>query len=606
MLLTAALFLSPTLTQLPSSGQLAPRRPLPAREVRALELPADAPAHLEHRLIVKFVDGAGARLDGDGVLAAEGSVELIGAAELAAREGLQFEPLIRLEASRVESLLARAAARSGRAQPDLFGMYSVQVPSADPAALERIGSALQALPEVEFAWIQLLGEAPPGDILPPTPLLAANQTYAQPNPGLDFIFAQSIGADGAGVRISDCEYGWKAGHEDLVDVNLNLEPGQTPVSSVASLGWDDHGTAVMGEMTAADNGYGCTGLVTGATFATYPEWTNEGGSRRVECIASAIADSEAGDIVLLEMQTSGSGSFAYVPAEYDPAVFAVVKVGTDAGVVVIAAAGNGNQDLDGPSYAGYRAMGDSGAILVGAGSASSAHDKLSFSTYGSRVNVQAWGESVFTLGYGSFAAYGGDSNQEYTATFNGTSSASPLVTSAAAALQGQAIADLGAPLTPLQMRELLVSTGVPQGGGGHIGPFPDMQASLGLLLSDPSVSLGGGLAGSTGVPNFSLTGLAWPATSVGVRVSGAEAGAAMVQVIGQAQIDLPLLGGVLVPSTELVSTGIFAGPGGDFSTSLSLPAGLAPGLEFFVQYWMTDGGGPQGFAATDGRKLTIQ
>ena len=38
----------------------------------------------------------------------------------------------------------------------------------------------------------------------------------------------------------------------------------------------------------------------------------------------------------------------------------------------------------------------------------------------------------FTLGYGGFAQYGGDKNQRYTSSFNGTSSASGLVAPAVA------------------------------------------------------------------------------------------------------------------------------------------------------------------------------
>ena len=69
-------------------------------------------------------------------------------------------------------------------------------------------------------------------------------------------------------------------------------------------------------------------------------------------------------------------------------------------MIVVAAAGNGNQDLDGSLYNFYSNRGDSGAIIVGSGSASSSHRKISSSTFGSRVDVQAWGETVFTTGYG--------------------------------------------------------------------------------------------------------------------------------------------------------------------------------------------------------------
>jgi hypothetical protein len=96
------------------------------------------------------------------------------------------------------------------------------------------------------------------------------------------------------------------------------------------------------------------------------------------------------------------------------------------------------------------------------------------------VNVQGWGQNVFTLGYGHFDCYGGDLRQCYTSTFAGTSSASPFAASAAVALQDAA----DDPLSPQNLRALLIDTGIPQGSGGHIGPFIDLRAALDELLAN--------------------------------------------------------------------------------------------------------------------------
>src|SRR4029078_9364840 len=98
--------------------------------------------------------------------------------------------------------------------------------------------------------------------------------------------------------------------------------------------------------------------------------------------------------------------------------------------------GNGNKNLDGSAFSDYTSWGDSGAIIVGAGTDDVEHAKLSFSTFGSRVNVQGWGQNVFSLGYGSFAQYGGDPNQKYADAFNGTSAAAGIVADAAGLLEG--------------------------------------------------------------------------------------------------------------------------------------------------------------------------
>lgn len=281
-------------------------------------------------------------------------------------------------------------------------------------------------------------------------------------------------------------------------MGIHPEPGQTPVPQVGGLGWDEHGIAVLGETSASWNAYGCSGVAPGAAIYTYSEWTTQSGQRRLAAITNAVNDSSAGDVVLLEMQTVAFGN-NYGPAELDPSIRLVCKLGVDAGVVVVGAAGNGNQNLDSSTYQSYMNAGDSGAILVGAGAPSTSHDKLSFSTYGSRINVQGWGESVFTLGYGTFAAYGGDKKQRYTAVFNGTSSASPFIASSCAVLQ-QAANDLfGAPVDPKELRQHLIDTGIPQGSGGHIGPFPNLKRAIDELvnLAPPTawIDLGSGLAG---------------------------------------------------------------------------------------------------------------
>jgi len=182
------------------------------------------------------------------------------------------------------------------------------------------------------------------------------------------------------------------------------------------------------------------------------------------------------------MQARGPGG-DFAPAEVFSIVWQIVRMGSDRGVTIVAAAGNGNQNLDSAPYAEYRGWGDSGAIIVGAGTSSTAHGKLGFSTYGSRVNVQGWGQDVFTTGYGHFAVVGGDRDQSYTDLFSGTSSASPFIAGLAASLQGIHKAATGQPMEPEELRQLLIDTGRPQGFGGHIGPFPDAAVAVDTLLA---------------------------------------------------------------------------------------------------------------------------
>jgi len=136
-----------------------------------------------------------------------------------------------------------------------------------------------------------------------------------------------------------------------------------------------------------------------------------------------------------------------------------------------------------------RTVRDSGAILVGAGlSPSSGFDRerRPDSTYGSRVDLQGWGDSVVTTGFGDLYTNPDDPTNPdfwYTGDFAGTSSAGAIVAGATANLQGIAFAQFGAPLTSLQIRTLLVETGSPQLGNTaeHIGPRPDLRQAIAQL-----------------------------------------------------------------------------------------------------------------------------
>jgi hypothetical protein len=85
-----------------------------------------------------------------------------------------------------------------------------------------------------------------------------------------------------------------------------------------------------------------------------------------------------------------------------------------------------------------------------------------------------------TTGYGDLYN-GGTLATEYTSSFGGTSGASPMVTGTALCLQGMARA-LGGPLTPIALRELINSTGIPELGSQLIGPRPDLGAAAQALL----------------------------------------------------------------------------------------------------------------------------
>jgi len=461
-------------------------RILPAKE------PLQIPAGRRLRLSVKWVDDLAARAAPDGRLRvlSEDPARLASLERLARSEDLRFARLHTTDDAALAALRRRAAEASGRAQPDLAAQVEVLLTEPDRERVIALARRLHALAEVEYAELESLDAPPPppaADIAPPTPLHEALQSYRAATSGVDVEHVWSrYGIRGdATLRVTDCEYQYNPAHEDLA----GLVQLQTKVVSMYTAFGDDHGTAVLGVLASGWNAYGTTGSVPDCSVWFYPEFSEltTGSQSRAACVTAAIADSSAGDIVMLEMQADGpaTGSSDYVPAEFNLSVWNAVKTGSDAGVITVAAAGNGNQNLnDTALFAGYQGRGDSGAIIVGAGSTERA--KLSFSTHGARVNLQGWGNSVFTTGYGGYATYGGDANQRYTSSFSGTSSATPVVTSAVALLQSVAIRLLERRLSPAEMRQLLVDSGRAQTGANAtaapIGPLPNLAAACEALL----------------------------------------------------------------------------------------------------------------------------
>ena len=469
------------------SGTPKPRIPLAKEELRQ-------PPGREQAMVVKFRDGLVARAEPDGSLLVSAAAPDPALQQVIEEYGLEFSPSQTAPEDDLVALEARALANTHTEPADLGGMLSVRPAKADADGMWAAAQALQKLDAVEFVSLSSRDQPPPPpmpyDVPPTSALLSGYQTYRGPDGiNIDAAWA-TYGARGRGVRVTDCEYSFNVAHEDLRNLVVQ-QPGVNSYYIVPPDFTDDHGTAVLGILGSAENNFGMTGTIPEASLRFYGEYATVNGATqyRAAAITAALAASSPGDVVLLEMQTTGAQG-GYGPAEYDQAVWTATKTGTDAGVHVVAAAGNGAENLDASAYATYRSRGDSGAIIVGAGT--QARVRADFSTYGSRVNLQGWGNwSVATLGGGGLQTYGGDHNQKYSSDFSGTSSASPIVTSAVAAVESTARQALGRSLTPTEMRQLLVATGKPQTGetSKNIGPLPDVVAALqNKLAGFPKVS----------------------------------------------------------------------------------------------------------------------
>jgi hypothetical protein len=306
------------------------------------------------------------------------------------------------------------------------------------------------------------------------------------------------GAAGKGVTICDIEGAWNLDHEDLPP-GIKLIGG----TMIPDLGWRNHGTAVLGEMVSTRANVGCVGISHQAKAVVHSAVIG-GVFNPAGAIITAAAALKPGDVILVELHAPGGPDGKYVAMQYWDPIFAAIRVAVAKGVVVVEAAGNGDENFDRPEYAGTGLQKDSGAIVVGAGVPPTnyfdAYDFLGmfppysrigaprsriwFSNYGRIVDVQGWGWHVTTLGYGD-AQGGADEKRWYTHRFSGTSSASPIITGAVACLQGFAKARIGRPLTPSEARDILKATGTPQADDApraplaqSIGPLPNLDVAL--------------------------------------------------------------------------------------------------------------------------------
>lgn len=367
-------------------------------------------------------------------------------------------------------------------------VYEVTFSYEDEAVLNKTLEQLSRFDAIEY-YVKVSKQSaiqPPADILPVTPSYFFSQGYIQSDPGVNMQYAWDLGYAGENVRLRDIEYGINVNHEEFNSTNASIAEGMT-VSTDVTPAFSEHGTAAIGVVYADNGSYGITGMANEVEeVILFPEWTQENDYNRFNAVTQAISNSVAGDIIMYEMQSPAFTENDFVPAEYNELIWDLTKAATDAGIVIVAAAGNGSQNLDSPAFDSYINRGDSGAIIVGAGTYDTSHDRLYFSTYGSRVNVQAWGQNVITTGYGDLYSIGGDFNQNYT-LFSGTSSATPIVTSCVVVLQSYYFNQSGMYLTSQQIRDVLMQTGISQGVttiSEPIGPLPDMEAAINYIATN--------------------------------------------------------------------------------------------------------------------------
>ncbi|HYQ50399.1 MAG TPA: S8 family serine peptidase [Pseudomonas sp.] len=282
----------------------------------------------------------------------------------------------------------------------------------------------------------------------PTPDFQALQRYLdEPGPrdkGLNIRKAWEEGVNGRGARVHFSDAGLYPNHEDL--------QGNARLKVIAPTGNSDpdHGTASTGILLARDNGFGMTGICHAAELFLYDNRATDARGHS-QTLKKLLACTRPGDIVAVNRQTANIDAMvAFLPSLHDKTWWEVTRALTERGAVVLNAACNGafksdhnagtsvNYGIDLSNWRYFIDHGDADAILVGACHSWDGKPHQ-YSNYNYRYRMlNAWGDSVATLGYGALQDKDGH-DRDYTNDYAGTSSATPMVTGALALIQSYAM-----------------------------------------------------------------------------------------------------------------------------------------------------------------------
>jgi microbial collagenase len=327
-----------------------------------------------------------------------------------------------------------------------------------------------------------------------TPLFN-HQRHLDPAPlGINAEYAWKFkGGQGEGaVKFIDIEQGWILDHTSLAVHTF-------PTTGVICNNSREHGAAVLGVVMMNDQQNRAIGITPKVTGHVISAWRSDGNIDVRDAILTSLDYLVYGDILLLTIQKYHTReNRKALPIEFHEGVFEAIRLATSQGITVIEAAGNGDIcsrtgiDLDNFESDGLQIFNrcsknfmDSGAIIVGAATASVPHLRMRYSNYGNRVDCYAWGEKVVTAG--CYPNSSGSLLDTVTEKFCGTSSAAAIICGAAIAVQSICEENLGFRLSPREIRDILSneSYGTSSAHGAEIdriGVMPDLKKIVDIGL----------------------------------------------------------------------------------------------------------------------------
>ena len=235
--------------------------------------------------------------------------------------------------------------------PRFFQTNFVRVVPKRPGDAQKIAKAMKSASAVWSAHVAPRPVPPlffqPPDIAEPGPFnIEPTQGYLYSAPcGIGAMDVWSVpGGKGQGVKICDIEGGWNLSHQDLPGGIAVI--GGTPLTTDD---WVNHGTAVLGEMVSVSNDFGDVGVSHKAKAVVHGAFDGTV-FNAAAAIDNAASNLSPGDVVLIELHSElNQGTGDFVAMQYFPEVFTAIRTAVDRGIVVIEAAGNGNQNFDSAS-----------------------------------------------------------------------------------------------------------------------------------------------------------------------------------------------------------------------------------------------------------------
>jgi hypothetical protein len=390
--------------------------------------------------------------------------------------GLRILRLYRsISTTDLAALVRRGETNDPTYHPPNFQTYFV-VETASPAAAAQVWHELRAWPGVEHSYVEPAAQSP-NPINPAAYAMNGGQGYEDPSPhGIGARCAWTHpGGDGTGQAVIDLETGWTLDHDDFSAHHPTLLFGAIEPADAS------HGTSVLGIMSAVGNFAGIIGIAPNVQSVNVVSYKRDGTSEPTtdtipDAIACAVQHLVLGNVLLLEVELN------FLPCEFDLACAAAIRLATAAGISVIEAAGNGNQNLDTSLDSAGNLLfpgtpgSDSLAVIVASATTTVPHTRRANSNFGKRVNCYAWGDSVLTS-----ASTGPSDLASHTNVpeFANTSAASAIIAGSALSVQGMRQA-AGLPrLGPADLRAALMA-GTPS--ADPIGVMPDLCAIGNTML----------------------------------------------------------------------------------------------------------------------------